>query len=120
MTTELQDKLTEIFPWFHNIYIECGDGWQWIILDMCREIDDLYFDAGREVDIEIVQIKEKFGSLRVYYSHTEFNGVFFIDEIIAKYELLSKKTCEFCGKDASIINEKGWLRCVCKNCERIW
>jgi len=111
MNPELQDKLTEIFPWF-DVYVECGDGWQWIILDMLREIDDLYFNVGREVDIEILQVKEKWGFLNVYHNsyHNDVN------EIITRYTELSKSTCEICGAEGKLLRDEYWVTVRCEEC----
>lgn len=117
MTTELQNKLTKTFPWM-DCFVECG--WDELVWNMCREIDDAYYDKGCEVDIEVLQVKEKFGMLRIYYGYTDYTNPDIVSDIIAKYERLSTSTCEFCGDSGEIINEKGWLKCVCKNCERIW
>jgi hypothetical protein len=61
----------------------CGDGWYHIIDHMCEELAQLQ----EQYDIQIIfdQIKEKFGTLRVY-SHstlgprwTQIDDVFFLD-----------------------------------------
>ena len=112
MNPELQDKLTEIFPWF-DVYVECGDGWQWIISDMLREIDDLYFDTGREVDIEILQVKEKWAELRVY--HDSWDEA--VNNVVDKYCKLSNDICEICGGNGNEVNYNGWILNRCEECE---
>lgn len=57
----------------------------------------------------ILQIKEKYGSLR-WYSNGDTAETM---EIISKYETLSMKTCIICGKDASF-RSVGW---ICPYCE---
>ncbi len=59
----------------HNIYrkwgCECSSGWYQLIHDLCQEITDRYAVDEAPVDIVIQQIKEKFASLRVYYSYED-------------------------------------------------
>lgn len=57
------------------------------------------------------QVKEKFGTLRFYTSgHDDY-----VDGAIAVAEAMSAITCERCGAPG-VINEKGWLRCLCPRC----
>lgn len=59
--------------------------------------------------IQFTQIKEKYGSLRVYTNYH--------DETIESYidfaELMSSTTCEICGAPGTI-NNKGWLKTRCE------
>ena len=64
-----------------------------------------------------VQIKEKYGTLRLYY-----NGVpeEIYDEIEAwedKYDRLSEKTCIHCGKPAKYMSI-GWISPWCEDCAK--
>lgn len=63
-------------------------------------------------DIEILQIKEKFGSLRFYYAPTSDE----IDEIISKYECLSAHICASCGKPDVPQTKNGWIYPICRDC----
>ena len=61
--------------------------------------------------IIIEQIKEKFGTLRFYYS----NGTPEIDGIVAFAEYLSSVTCEETGKRGELChNQRGWYKTLCK------
>ena len=55
-----------------NIYqawgCECSEGWYPLIRELCQAITDRYTQDGIPVDIVVEQIKEKFASLRFYYS----------------------------------------------------
>lgn len=114
MKPEIQNKITKIFPWFDS-YAECGDGWQWIILNLCREIDDAYFNFGREVEIDVTYVKEKWGILSFYYNYP-FGGCDIIQEIVSKYEQLSKTTCEICGAEGKVIKDEYWISVRCEEC----
>lgn len=63
-------------------------------------------------DIEILQIKEKFGSLRFYYAPASDE----IDEIISKYECLSAHICASCGKPDVPQTKNGWIYPICRDC----
>ena len=63
-------------------------------------------------DIKILQAKEKFGALRLYYAPASDE----VDEIISKYEVISEHTCIGCGKPDVAIVDEGWVYPVCRDC----
>lgn len=85
--------------------IECGEGWMEILLDFVR-------DCGNE-DVQITQIKEKFGRLRIYANTTSPR----IRELIKEAELKSHTTCEICGQPGKLISDNGWLKTRCEKHE---
>jgi hypothetical protein len=63
----------------------------------------------------IVQMKEKFGELRVYMS-SELPG---FTELIDNAARLSRTTCEKCGSQAGILDShNNWLRVLCEKCQK--
>lgn len=73
----------------HYIGIEVGYGWLLSVNDMLTEIGKL------DEIVTIVQIKEKFGTLRIYTTgHSEK-----VHSIIEKYEKILGTTCERCGAE---------------------
>lgn len=74
-----------------------------------REIAEL---PNKSELLQIVQIKEKFGSLRIY-TH---NSCIAIDTIITNAEMLCEKTCENCGTFIEIEEGKKSYSRRCKNC----
>ena len=84
-----------------------GPGWEAIIRELWAHKSD---------KIVVVQVKEKFGGLRVYYNET-------IDELkpISEFEIAldaaedtAERTCETCGAPGEIVeNSRGWLKCGC-------
>lgn len=56
-----------------------------------------------------IQVKEKFGGLRFYYS----GGDNYIDGVVAMAESLSYRTCEVCGAPGTS-TEGGWIRTLCE------
>ena len=90
---------------------QCGQGWYEMLRSMCKEIEDAYKEKNKTPDIEIHQIKEKYGTLRVYYA-SSIN----IRYIINKYEKLSETTCEECGQPGIMHDDNGWFFVRCSDC----
>ena len=82
-------------------------------IQMCKEIRTALLKKGWKYlfNYRIVQIKEKYGTLRWY----DANSTKEIFEIIDKYENLSYHTCINCGKPATKIST-GWICPYCDNC----
>lgn len=104
-TGKVDDKWT--------IETEMPEGWLKAFGEMmCEELDAAIKKAGLEEDFRVLQIKEKYGSLRFYCSHTNDE----IGNIISKYELLSSNICLFCGKPDVPMLDIGWISPFCKDC----
>lgn len=90
---------------------EISSGWLEIIDSLCEKIQSL--NACN--DFTIVQIKEKFGGLRVYchYSNAE------IESAIVDAEKEAMKTCEMCGTKENITTQgKRWIKTLCDVCRQ--
>lgn len=89
---------------------ECGDGWFDLLYKLCKDLQSLDPPAG----FEIVQVKEKFGGLRVYASI----GTDAIFDAIYAAESQSYAICERCGANApeGARAVQGWLTTLCENC----
>jgi len=88
--------------------IEHYYGWYRLTLPVIEEVR-LYNNCNPDNQIRIEQIKEKFGSLRIYIS----GGPDYIEAMIAKAEYESKHTCEICGARGKTerINDWYWTLC---------
>lgn len=84
---------------------EYDPGWDKIVEDLCEKIQQLNLPN----DFKIVQIKEKFGGLRVYTNYTTDE----LQSLIRKAEELSFKTCEHCGEPGKLRNRGSWLYTAC-------
>ena len=82
---------------------------------MCFEIKKLLEEANYQYNYEILQIKEKWGKLCWYDNGVPENIYDNFQEIIHKYEDLSKKTCTLCGEEASKTTDD-WFIPICNNC----
>ena len=65
-----------------------------------------------EFVFQITQIKEKYGTLRVYY----YGGDQYVEALIDNAEHMSYYTCEFCGATKNVGQTKGWIYTICKDC----
>lgn len=82
---------------------ETPDGWDSFVLPLI----DLFARSG----VEILQIKQKFGMLRVYHAATNDEGLL---KAVDRAEDLSKVTCEICGTSPSKrVSIGGWISCLC-------
>lgn len=114
MREELEQKIVKDFPWTKEIYSECGDGWFQILYDCVNEINE--FCKVNDIDtneLVIVQIKEKFGELRIYMEYGIYNLITEIEDIIAKYVDKSQEVCEVCGKTGRLRVFNRYYKAVC-------
>lgn len=123
MNKELAKKLVADFP---NVFgpidsrepyamfgFECGDGWEPIIRKGAEKLEALIIEGQQKTpDMEYpprtVQLKEKFASMRWYFSSQTDE----MSKIISEVERKSATTCETCGKRGKV-RGKGWLYCSC-------
>ena len=94
----------ESIPWGWRV----GFGESWA-KDIQKVINNL---PQEEADkIFIVQIKEKFGALRQYFSYYTDE----LRDVIDNYMLVSKHTCIRCGKPATTMSTN-WVSPYCSEC----
>lgn len=92
---------------------ECGDGW-FNILDQLMGNIQHHIDWKNKkeevvVQVTLDQVKEKFGTLRFYYT----GGDDIIDGMVRMAESMSGVTCEECGNPGKRIGG-GWVTTVCE------
>jgi hypothetical protein len=129
MRKELEERILHRWPdWFRTgvdvpraarfFGFECFDGWFDIVW---RSLEAIEPSVNREKErwrkqkraFWIVQVKEKFGALRIYCSPTtvETQGAF------ERAEKESLRTCELCGRTGHLRESGGLLRVRCEECE---
>jgi uncharacterized Zn finger protein (UPF0148 family) len=128
--------------------IECPLGWFNIIKQLCTVLEfyNMEFVKNHGVAIVANQVKEKFGTLRFYYTvrPVDENGIakmdiyelsteedrkrgivmeyleMLADDIIREAEAMTETTCADCGipldKD-NMVETKGWITYICKECD---
>ena len=91
---------------------DCGDGWFALIDNLCSGIQ-FYVDHNDNVEqVEVLQVKEKFGTLRFYIS----GGNDFIEGMVEMAEAISGSMCELCGSPDNITRTEGYIRTLCGKC----
>ena len=95
---------------------ECGDGWFNILDQLMGNIQHHIDWKNRKEEVvaqvTLDQVKEKFGTLRFYYS----GGDDAIDGMVRMAESMSGVTCEECSAPAQT-HGLGWIRTICEPCE---
>lgn len=95
--------------------LECGEGWRGIIYDACSKAEPLITkwlkenpEENKQWTPRLSQVKEKYGTLRMYWSSYPPG----LDKIEAEAETKSETTCETCGKEGKVRGH-GWLYTAC-------
>lgn len=120
MSPELDEQLCEKYPKiFRDRHadprttcmcwgFEHGDGWYKILDEMCAKLQN-YLDTYPNIEqVVAIQVKEKFGTLRFYYS----GGDDACDRMIQKAEEKSERTCEITGEPGRLMVKNGWYKTV--------
>jgi hypothetical protein len=81
-------RFPKLFREMDPFNFECGEGWESIVAGLCGHLDALPLPGLR-----ILQIKEKFGDLRVYVEGGDEATIALIREAGALYG----SVCEWCG-----------------------
>ena len=98
-----------------NALLQVGPGWAPLI-------EELYLEMSNYPGIILVQLKEKFGALRIYMGGTpDMDAQLTLDatptkdfyKIIQSIEKKSTTMCETCGNAGKVVNINGWLEAVC-------
>ncbi len=103
---DLNTKRLKTRGWYGCI---APDGWQKIV----EETDAML--AYLDPDYEILQIKEKYGTLRYYFGSTKTGIVADIMKAIERdAESRSALVCEVCGKWGETRWDRPWVRTLCE------
>lgn len=130
MKAELQQKLFDKYPVMFkhrnrklekggiilpiDFGVETGSGWYWLISNLLECIHS-YVSQNEVPEVTITQIKEKYGSLRFYFT----GGNDMVYGMVWLAEDMSEKICEECGSTEGILKEiNGWWSTRCKNCRK--
>lgn len=130
-------ELCEKYPFLLNVFDDCGkvipaskrdytDNWWESIpfgwrkafgLEMCEELLTILREFNHVEDFYFIQIKEKFGSLRLYFLDKSFSKEMLekIQKWADKYMELSENTCVVCGEKATK-KDKRYVVPLCSLC----
>jgi hypothetical protein len=88
---------------------DVGVGWHPLLAEAHRRVSEVW------PDYTIVQVKEKWGGLRIYLAATEGNEWRDVEPILADIEARSLLTCEHCGQPG-VRRQVGWIKTMCDEC----
>lgn len=122
MDKELTGKLFKDFPIFFRGHelpateslmcfgCECGNGWEPLIRGVA-EVAEKWNKEHPDEPAVACQIKEKFGTLRMYVDSKSFD----LNDAIRDAEMKSCVVCEICGAEGKTRNH-GWFVTQCDGC----
>lgn len=97
-------------------YEAVGPGWKPLLEELDRRFQQVVGEKHSE--IRILQIKEKFGTLRVYTDLSAFDEKTrsLLHIAITEVEIKSAETCEECGQPGYPKNrhQYGWIKTLCE------
>lgn len=106
-------KVVKDYDWTWHEFEAMGPGWWKAFgLMLCEEIQQELHKFDFVNKFSLLQVKEKFGGLRIYNNGAPGN----IHRITDKYEQISQNVCYNCGKPDVAITNAGWLLPLCKEC----
>lgn len=110
----IEEKLLARIPKGYGRYISCNEGWYKVLEDLDNKLS--YLDPNYRV----VQIKEKFGTLRFYFD-TDIKGIVkdIMFNCVSAAEFVSSYTCEYCGNNQGRLQDNGWVKTACHSCWNI-
>lgn len=97
----------KIEDWKHHV----GTGWHPLLEQLDSELTAVF------PEYNVIQVKEKWGDLRVYLESYPPGPNRVVQEIIYKYEGISSRICEFCGNPGSHTTDGGWRKTLCEHCK---
>lgn len=110
------DEKVKDYDYEFTLLDEMPVGWHLRFgLQMCEEINNLLKEVDYVDKYRILQIKEKYGSLRWYSGRVPESISARHEEIIEKYTNLSMYTCIICGAPATVVTT-GWIEPFCSDC----
>ncbi|WP_298933333.1 hypothetical protein [uncultured Ramlibacter sp.] len=141
---QLRDAYPRLLQTIGPVGMWFPPGWTRVVEDLCKALDALLTDA-QAAQFQVEQVKEKYGSLRFYYSvagqadaHVDIHDrgahqhlvipaehpagypIAAIDVLIAKAEQETLITCASCGAPGTL-REAGWHHVSCEQCEKtVW
>lgn len=89
--------------------VSVGEGWKKLVCDLVDKLD-------RIQPFTILQVKEKFGTLRFYTNTKKEPSKKFIAALERAYKI-SGRVCEDCGGKGKLRGD-GWVRTLCVPCNK--
>jgi hypothetical protein len=111
-TERLKARFPELFRDISVWGIFCEAGWDGLITRLGERLITL-----EVLDLRVVQVKEKFGTLRCYV----VGGNDEVSAMIRQAEVESSETCEWCGSQGDLRkSDRGYFLTLCDSCFEKW
>lgn len=94
---------------------EIPSGWNELFYNYCLEITPILARVNGLSDFHFLQVKEKWGELRIYHSGINSAIADEMNAVEEKYVDMSMKTCCLCGRPGKMTYD-GWVCPFCKEC----
>lgn len=106
--TEIYDRFGHMLQ---NVYCGWGlsedSGWNGLLWRLFETLDSV-----EDNELQVAQVKEKFGGLRFYVSDATERQ----DKAISEAESVSFYICEKCGTSHDVTTEGSWIKTLCTKC----
>lgn len=106
-------KVVEDYDYSYTEMWSLPEGWHKLFLLLCKELLPHIEKAGILDSWYFTQLKEKYGTMRVYTCSTPKTA----DHLIDLYECYSQYVCFMCGKDTKW-ETTGWIEYICDDCAK--
>lgn len=117
----LRIKNNDIYPWLNTeeieeCWLDCmPEGWARAFgKQMCDDLIEALGDYADEW--VIIQVKEKYGELRIYDTGCPSEIYDKVQSIINKYSYISRFVCVRCGSLDARMYDDGWMSPFCEEC----
>ncbi len=94
---------------------ECDNGWIPLIEEFFDKIESI-LDGNKDLYFQVLQVKEKFGTLRIYV----YGGNEEINDLIELCTDKSAETCEICGNFGTLRDRNRWYKTLCDAHYKEW
>lgn len=109
--------------------LEFGSGWDDLVIELLEGFDRLLTDEEAQA-LDLMQIKEKFGLLRIYFTlrgvrpNPQWPGSTSprdeaLRALVQQAVEKSERTCMACGAPGQM-RTNGWMRVSCDRCDGRW
>ena len=114
------EDIKKKYYFMKDVCFEHQNGWAVILDRFCLCLNYLFKLEENDYGFKILQIKEKFGILVIYYSFDEnvpdaFNYI--VKSLVDQVKDRSRIICEKCGEYGSLRSDTGWIHTYCDKCE---
>lgn len=113
------EEIRNKYNFMKDVCFEHGEGWANIVDEFCAQLKYLFDKEGTDYGFCILQEKEKYGQLTIYYSFEdapeELTNI--IDILYDSAVEKSTRTCEKCGASGTSRGNNSWIHVYCDDCE---